>query len=257
MVSIFLQKSSQVNYRFLGLLIIVLVSLSVFTISSNISLPFNDSSNNTPFNTTPPVINLSPLPNTTPELIINNLFNVSNHFFSEENLVVNETLSEENNSSANHTPGISPPPFFNTTAEKEKLEAKFSGKKVLVKKLQKLNDTLELGLESETTTTKATITGNFGVDDVTDLYVGKNGKDEFWKGAFKYEFSTEVFAINDLDIDNADIELELYGDVDEILYCKNYNFQQETCPGDNWVSSGEAFTKNNGKVLFSVDHFSA
>ncbi|MBR9676866.1 hypothetical protein GOV04_01895, partial [Candidatus Woesearchaeota archaeon] len=177
------------------------------------------------------------------------VLNKTNTTIVDDNATIEEPIVEDN---------VTEPVIeaFDKLQELTKLEEKFAGKKVLFKKLERFANKTELVIEGENSKTKATIKGDYLPADITDLYTGVlNGN--FYKGAKRYEYSTEVFAINDIVIDNATIELEAFDNVDEILYCKNFNFVQNKCPGNKWVEAQMSFNIIGGKAVFDVDHFSA
>ncbi|MBR9690214.1 hypothetical protein GOV08_00865, partial [Candidatus Woesearchaeota archaeon] len=167
-----------------------------------------------------------------------------------DNYTTNTTPTVEENVS-NETASVV---LFDSLIEEAKLEKKF--KKLIFRNLKKIGNKTELFIERQNSKTQVFISGDYNISDIKDVFSGRLNR-SFYKGADEYSFSTEVFAINDLAIDNATIELEAFSDVDEIMYCKNFNFAINKCPSNSWVSSGEGFVLSNGKIVFDVNHFSA
>jgi hypothetical protein len=70
------------------------------------------------------------------------------------------------------------------------------------------------------------------------------------------KIKTEIFAINEeLNFDKAVITLKKTGNVDEILHCQNFDFENFNC--DNWEKTDIPFTDLGDSITFEVTHFTA
>lgn len=68
--------------------------------------------------------------------------------------------------------------------------------------------------------------------------------------------STEVFAVKEeLNFDKAVITLKKTGNVDEILHCQNFDFENFNC--ENWEKTEIPFTDLGDSITFEVTHFTA
>ncbi|PLW80538.1 hypothetical protein C0585_02090 [Candidatus Woesearchaeota archaeon] len=86
---------------------------------------------------------------------------------------------------------------------------------------------------------------------------GLNNISEFFDFTFikKDGFATEIVGANSMKITNATISLEVFGDMNEIRRCSEWDFENNVCIG-NWEYYTNNFIIENGTVTFTVDGFS-
>ena len=69
------------------------------------------------------------------------------------------------------------------------------------------------------------------------------------------EIKTDVFAADDIFMEEAVISLPASGEVNAILECSDFNVDTFVCEG-KWEDAGIPFTVSGNNVVFTVDHFS-
>ncbi len=68
------------------------------------------------------------------------------------------------------------------------------------------------------------------------------------------KITTDVFAVENADIEGAEITLPKTGDVNVILRCDDFDFETFAC--SEWIETDIPFTDNGDTITFNVNHFS-
>jgi len=68
--------------------------------------------------------------------------------------------------------------------------------------------------------------------------------------------TTEVFAMDSIDLDSAELRLKKSSLVDTIYYCEIFDIEKFVC-NDNWIPTKINFTEEGNEILLTVEHFSA
>lgn len=66
---------------------------------------------------------------------------------------------------------------------------------------------------------------------------------------------TDVFAADDIPVDNATISLPKHGRVNAVMECPDFNIITDSCPG-TWIKADIPFEENETHIIFTVSHFS-
>ncbi|MCK4521516.1 MAG: hypothetical protein KAU20_03000, partial [Nanoarchaeota archaeon] len=70
------------------------------------------------------------------------------------------------------------------------------------------------------------------------------------------EINTDVFAVNEsLEFDYAEITLVKNGNVNAVMYCSDFDFDEFSC--SDWEKTSIPFVDNGDTITFTVNHFSA
>ncbi len=106
-------------------------------------------------------------------------------------------------------------------------------------------------------------------DEKIDVKLARENSKAEIKGAIDVEFinakvtsvnseiiKTDVFAANNISMDNAIISLQKTGNVNRVLECPDFNTITETCPS-SWFKTNIPFEDNGTHITFTVNHFSA
>ncbi|PLW80160.1 hypothetical protein C0585_03980, partial [Candidatus Woesearchaeota archaeon] len=106
-------------------------------------------------------------------------------------------------------------------------------------------DKYKVKAENSNSKSKAVINGINNLSEFSDFTFTK-----------KQGFATEIVGANSMNITNATISLEVFGDINEIKRCGEWDFENNVCVG-NWEFYTKNFIIDNGTITFSVDGFSA
>jgi len=105
-------------------------------------------------------------------------------------------------------------------------------------------------------------------DEKIDIKLSKQNTKAEIKGAVDVEFinakvisiedktiKTNVFAANNVSMDNATIALPKKSNINTIMECPDFNTITESCPS-NWIKTNTLFIDNGTHIIFTVNHFS-
>ncbi|MEM4259939.1 MAG: VCBS repeat-containing protein, partial [Candidatus Woesearchaeota archaeon] len=104
-----------------------------------------------------------------------------------------------------------------------------------------------LEIKSEDNSSEVKIEGITKIRNITKIRFFNKTKDE--------RITTDIFAINSIEITNATIKLKTKGHVKNIYKCEEYDFDIEECP--NWQITDIPFSEENDTITFTINHFTA